>query len=402
MPKVDTFVAFDFETTGLNPSIDRVVEIGCVKFDQHFQIVDEWETLVNPKRDVGRSDIHGVTPTMLKEAPVFEEIAESFAVFVNGTILVAHNKGFDLRFLGAEFARLGVDNLDLDALCTMELFRSSFPAGPRQLRQCCEHLGIEIGDTHQALSDARMSARIAIHILSKFGYPAIPNPLELLIDLKTVIRSEPRPRKNVVSESSDGGTFLSSIVQRLSNDQLFGRNAIASAEYLNLLDVALSDGIIDQRESDYLVDLASAHGLTRKEVQALHSSYIFNLCSAAFGDGVLTVSEVLDIQNVANLLGVADWQTVVALVENSEVRQTSLDPLVGSKVCFTGTMSTPRAEIEGLASNRGMIVVGSVSKKVDFLVVADPFSESTKARKAREYGIHIVSERAFLELLGAP
>lgn len=401
MARNDTFVAFDFETTGLHPSTDRVVEIGCVKFNRQFQIIDEWETLVNPRRDVGRSDIHGITPTMLKGAPVFEEIAESFADFLNGAILVAHNKRFDLRFLGAEFARLGVDGLGLDALCTMELFRSSFPTGPRQLGRCCEYLGIEVVDAHQALSDARMSASIAIHVLKHFGYPVAPHPFELPSNLEKTDRGDLKPRKDVVLESSGGGVFLSSLVERLSNEQLVGRNAIASAEYLNLLDVVLSDREVDHSEAESLIDLASTHGLTRLEVEALHSSYLYNLCSIAMGDGVLTALEVLDIQKVAGLLGISEWQSVLDLIGNSDGRVAHPDLLAGSKICFTGAMSLARTEIEELASSRGMIVVGSVSKKVDFLVVADPFSESTKARKAREYGTQIVSERAFLELVGA-
>ena len=57
--RLNTFVAFDFETTGLNASKDRIIEIGCVKFDSQFTELERFETLVNPKRDVGRTDIHG-------------------------------------------------------------------------------------------------------------------------------------------------------------------------------------------------------------------------------------------------------------------------------------------------------------------------------------------------------
>lgn len=401
MPNSGNFVAFDFETTGLLASTDRVVEIGCVKFDRHFRIVDEWETLVNPRRDVGRSDIHGITPTMLKDAPVFEEIAESFAEFLDGAILIAHNKRFDLRFLAAEFARLGVDQMGLDALCTMELFRSAFPAGPRKLGQCCEYLGIDVVDAHQALSDARMSAKIAIHVLKAYGYPAMPDPFESWTERVTTNRIKLRPRNAVESELSSGGKLLSSLISKLPNEQLVGRNAIASAEYLNLLDEVLSDREIDLSEAESLVEVASTHGLARMEVEALNSSYLYNLCSTALGDGVLTAFEMLDIQNVAELLGIVEWRSVLERVGISEEDSASRDKLVGLRVCFTGTMSLARSEIEELASSRGMFVVGSVSKKVDFLVVADPFSESTKARKAREYGTQIVSERAFLELVGA-
>lgn len=396
-----TFVAFDFETTGLSPSKDRVLEIGCVKFNREFQIVDEWETLVNPKRDVGRTDIHGITPKMLLEAPTFEEIAASFAKFLDGSILVAHNKGFDLRFLCAEFARLGIESVDPDALCTMELFRSSFPRGPRQLGKCCEFLGINVVDAHQALSDARMSASIAIHILKNHGYPAVPSPVEFSEMIGVTSVAIPRPRQSVAIENSGDESFISELVERLPSQNVVGRSAITSAEYLNLLDEVLSDRMIDRAETESLFDLASELGLTRMEIESLHSSYLYNLCSVALRDDVLTTDELLDIHKVAEMLGIAEWRSVLDIVLNSAHKANSKDPLIGLRICFTGTMQMARAEIEEIASSRGMIVVGTVSKKVDFLVVADPFTQSTKARKARECGTQIVSERAFMDLVGS-
>jgi DNA polymerase III subunit epsilon len=69
------FAVVDVETTGLYPSVDRVVEIGVVVTDRWGNVQLEYETLVNPERDVGPTSIHGLTAAMVLKAPRFAEIA---------------------------------------------------------------------------------------------------------------------------------------------------------------------------------------------------------------------------------------------------------------------------------------------------------------------------------------
>ena len=54
------FCVFDVETTGFNPKKDRILEIGLVLMDEDGATIDEFESLVNPMRDIGNSEIHGV------------------------------------------------------------------------------------------------------------------------------------------------------------------------------------------------------------------------------------------------------------------------------------------------------------------------------------------------------
>jgi DNA polymerase III subunit epsilon len=76
-------------------------------------------------------------------------------------------------------------------------------------------------------------------------------------------------------------------------------------------------------------------------------------------------------------------------------------------VCFTGEMRCAhqgrvisREDAEQLTTNTGLVVVDSVTKKLDLLVVADPHSQSGKAKKARQYGIRIMHEVVFWKALG--
>ena len=172
-------------------------------------------TLVNPLRDVGPSDIHGVTPTLLRDAPKFGEIAPALARFLQGCVLVAHNKNFDLRFLIAEFERVGIDIRETDALCTMELFSSCFPRGPRKLSQCCEFLGMDVVGAHEALSDARMAANIAKHILRNHGYPVTPNEVRFSKKFIQLGAADPHPRTRALEANLKERHFVDELVDKL-------------------------------------------------------------------------------------------------------------------------------------------------------------------------------------------
>ncbi len=81
--------------------------------------------------------------------------------------------------------------------------------------------------------------------------------------------------------------------------------------------------------------------------------------------------------------------------------------LEGLSVCFTGELQASidgvridRKQAETLAEKHGLVPAKSVTKKLDLLVVADAYTQSSKAEKARSYGIRIMQEMAFWQALG--
>jgi len=74
------------------------------------------------------------------------------------------------------------------------------------------------------------------------------------------------------------------------------------------------------------------------------------------------------------------------------------DKLEGKAFQFTGAMSKPREDMEKLVTINGGRLA-SVSKNLDYLVIADPNSTSTKAQKARQIGIKMISEEKFLSMI---
>jgi DNA polymerase-3 subunit epsilon len=145
---------------------------------------------------------------------------------------------------------------------------------------------------------------------------------------------------------------------------------------------------------------------------------MLQLARVAWADGVVTTNERRDIRKVATLLGLSSNKLDMLLdrasksfsqnagqpVATHEYRPT--EQLSGIRVCFTGECqcrhlgeTITRKMATDLATNHGMIVVESVTKKLDLLVVADPLSQSGKAKKARKYGIRIMHEVVFWNVL---
>jgi DNA polymerase-3 subunit epsilon len=151
------YVVVDVETTGFSPSRgDRICEIAIVSLDARGETVDEWHSLVDPRRPTGAVHVHGITGAMVAGAPVIEELLDEIWRRVAGRVLVAHNASFDLRFLrplpGSEWVS--------QTLCTQRLAPAFLPEGRWTLAACCERAGIPLTRAHAALADARATAEL--------------------------------------------------------------------------------------------------------------------------------------------------------------------------------------------------------------------------------------------------
>ena len=396
------FATIDFETTGFSPTRNRIIEIGVVRSDSSGKLIDEYQTLIQPKQDVGRTDIHGITPTHLKNAPTFDQITQDLARILNGAILVAHNAKFDFSFLEHELERANQSFADVDGLCTLELVYQVIPSGSRKLVQCCEHFGIPLGQAHTAIEDARMTSKLCVKLFEICDLTWLPDPFRMTVPHKK--SHDPVLRPSVTLEKEKTKSRFGAIANKSNGEPSAGQiSAVPVSQYLNLLDLALSDEILDQSEIDALSQLATDLGLKSEQIGVLNSSYICNLCNLAIKDDVITNAERKHIEAIAKQLSVTDWQSLLDSPENHMMPNNLGEgqEVKGLSVCFTGTMSRPRETCHEIARAEGMSIRESVTKSLDILVVADVNTESSKARKARQYSIRIVNESAFFKLIGA-
>ena len=155
------YVVVDIETTGSWSNGDRITEIGAVKVRNH-EVVAEWHSLINPQRAIPANitRLTGIDSDMVRGAPVFAEIADSFMHFMGEGIFVAHSVNFDYGFIAYEYERLE-RRFRFPKLCTCAGMRRRYP-GHRSygLGNLCETYGIELKEHHRALCDARAAAQL--------------------------------------------------------------------------------------------------------------------------------------------------------------------------------------------------------------------------------------------------
>jgi DNA polymerase-3 subunit epsilon len=129
---------------------------------RNHQVVGEWHSLLNPQRSIPAKIVQltGITNEMVRGAPLFAEVADSFMDFMGDGIFVAHNVNFDYGFLSSEFGRLE-KQFRFPKVCTCAGMRRRFPGRKSySLGNLCKAFDIELKDHHRALSDARAAARL--------------------------------------------------------------------------------------------------------------------------------------------------------------------------------------------------------------------------------------------------
>jgi len=159
------FVAFDLETTGLDPKFDKIVEIGAVKFDR-MGIIARFSTLINPgipmPEEAGR--VNKISDDMLRGKPSLDEALPDFLRFTGGTVLAAHNAPFDCGFINAKL-KTPLPNPIADTLIfSREVFRG---LQSYSLQNLAAELRIPARDAHRAEDDARLCMEILVRCLGK-------------------------------------------------------------------------------------------------------------------------------------------------------------------------------------------------------------------------------------------
>lgn len=164
-------IIFDTETTGLDAQNDRIIEIGGVELLNRFPTGRSLHLFINPDGRQVHPDalaVHGISDAFLAGKPKFSAVADEILEFFDGARLVAHNAQFDMGFLNAELARVGIEAIGQDRVVdTLSLARRRHPAGPNNLDALCKRYGIDNShrEKHGALLDAELLADVYIEML---------------------------------------------------------------------------------------------------------------------------------------------------------------------------------------------------------------------------------------------
>lgn len=422
------YAVFDLETTGFRTPVDRIVEVGVVALRPDGSVEGEWETLVNPSRDVGATRIHGISVSDVLGAPHFRDVADELEDVLEGRALVAHNASFDIRFLSSEMVQVGrlQPGAVPPSVCTMRNARHFLDSPTAKLADCCAAAGVDLRNAHSALGDARATAQLFGYYLTRAGR-SLPwaDVLRQVDDFCGWAPrldggkpgggwSDLRRRARCPRWTRADGAMSREVGSRWMARAVGGRDTSGSGEaedYFVLLDRALLDRHLSQSEQAQLLGFAERTGLSEQGLLDLHVHHLTDLARAVWEDGVLEDAEAEEFSAVAALLGVppetgADVLQLAggegvdahrtAVAQGARRYELLLEP--GDRIVVTSPHLLSREEWERRILAAGL-EPGGMRKSAKALVAGDPDSMSGKARKAREYGIPILTEEAMVRIL---
>ncbi len=157
-------VALDTETTGLDVTEDRVVEVAAVRLDANAEATqNHYSSLVNPGKPIPASStaIHNITDDEVASAPRFPAVMKELSAWIGKSVVVGYAIGFDLAVLRSEHQRHGMPwttPRSLDVRHLMQLVQPDLPG--ESLELAAQWLGVEVGERHRALGDAETAGRI--------------------------------------------------------------------------------------------------------------------------------------------------------------------------------------------------------------------------------------------------
>jgi len=164
----EEFVVFDLETTGLNPIQNEIIEIGAVKI-KGGEVVDSFSSLVKPDISIPNkiSNLTGIDDKMVKDAPDYAQVFQSFVEFFDGKPLIAHNMDFDYSFIRDDLNKYFTDD-EITRIDTLSLARAVLPdLKKHKLSTLIEYYDIELKNHHRALDDARATAKLFLKLLGE-------------------------------------------------------------------------------------------------------------------------------------------------------------------------------------------------------------------------------------------
>ncbi len=177
---LSTFVAFDVETTGLDPAHEQIIEVGAVRFQSGVE-VESFSELIHCKKPLPPliRKMTGITDELLVEAPSPKKVLSELLDFIGDDVLVGQNISFDLGFLKADLQRCKLSKDFTEPLCVdtallARVLLSTLPA--RGLSSLSRYFNLPPEASHRALPDARQSGLVLQSLLSYFSR----------VDLKTV------------------------------------------------------------------------------------------------------------------------------------------------------------------------------------------------------------------------
>lgn len=342
------YTIIDLETTGFIPGKDKIIEFAAVKV-RNNKMVDEIQQLFNPEINISSEveNLTGIRNDMVINAPFIENELEYLIDWIGDDIIVGHNVNFDIDFLYDECIRVLEKPLSNDYFDTLYACKKLYPETSHTLTDMLSVLGLQdSGCHHRALSDCWDTYRLMRALKT--------NP-----EIDTVIK--PKSHKRLFTS---GPSQTTKSLQALKE----------------IVTEITCDGIVTEQELFRLKEWLS-------ENESLSGNYPYDVITSAIND--VLEDGVIEQSELDYLLEVLKEQ--LDPVENKCCHNGSID-FNGKCVCLSGDfVYGSKSEYSEKISSCGAIVVNTVTKKTDVLIVGGEGSDKwangnygTKVKKALE------------------
>ena len=166
-------IVLDTETTGLSVKDGhRIVEIGCIEFENLIPTKNVFHCYLNPERKVSETalKVHGYTDEFLADKKKFSDIADDFLKFIKDKKIIIHNAEFDIGHLNNELSLLKKDKITKEnVIDTLEIARNKFPGSGTSLDALCKRFRIDNSKRkkHTALIDCELLSKVYINLIDQ-------------------------------------------------------------------------------------------------------------------------------------------------------------------------------------------------------------------------------------------
>ena len=156
------YIAFDIETTGLDPMYDEIIEIGAIKIENGKEI-ETFSTLIKPEYEINDfiTELTGITNEMVQNAPKINEVLTRFMDFIKDSIILGHNINFDINFIYDNLINEDMHPITNDFIDTLRLSRRLLPElKHHRLSDLANYYNIDTTGSHRSLTDVRITIDI--------------------------------------------------------------------------------------------------------------------------------------------------------------------------------------------------------------------------------------------------
>lgn len=201
MSMLADYVAMDLETTGLNPRLDKIIEIGAVKVRNGI-VIDTFCTYVNPGKSIPQriTELTGIANEDVADAPYIEEVLPQFIDFLGEDYLLGHNIIFDYSFVkkAAVNQKLTFEREGIDTLKIARRFLTNLES--RNLGYLCRHYQIPLEEAHRAYHDANAAHLLYQRLCDEYYEKEAATflPKQLLYGVKKEVPMTPRQKSYIL------------------------------------------------------------------------------------------------------------------------------------------------------------------------------------------------------------